>query len=74
MYLDCGSCEVFRDEVIDFGARAAQAGVPVELHIWAGAMHYSELIAPEAEVSKAAFAARASYLRRALAARQANRD
>lgn len=65
-YLDCGSCEVFRDEVMDYGARLAQAGVPVELHLWSGAMHYSELIAPEAEVSRAAVAARMSYLRRAL--------
>ncbi len=70
-YLDCGSCEVFRDEVIDFGARAAQAGVTVELHVWAGAMHFSEHIAPEAEVSKAAVAARSSYLRRALGSRPA---
>jgi acetyl esterase/lipase len=66
-YLDCGSSEVFRDEIIDYAARMAQSGVPVELHLWAGAMHYSERIAPEAEVTKAAVAARTSYLRRALA-------
>lgn len=66
-YLDAGSSEVFRDEIIDYAARMAQAGVPVELHLWAGAMHYSERIAPRAEVTKAAVAARTSYLRRALA-------
>jgi len=65
-YLDCGASEVFRDEVMDLGSRLAQAGVPVELHLWSGAMHGSERLAPRAEVSRAAIAARTSYLRRAL--------
>jgi len=65
-YLDTGSSEVFRDEIIDYGARLAQAGVPLELHVWSGAMHGSEKIAPEAEVTRAAVAARTSFVRRAL--------
>lgn len=65
-YLDCGSTEVFRDEAVDYADRLARAGVPVELHIWAGAAHYSHRFAPDAEVSRAAMATRTSYLRRAL--------
>ncbi|WP_405539595.1 alpha/beta hydrolase [Streptomyces sp. NBC_00075] len=63
-YLDAGSADTFRDETIDYGARLAQAGVPVDLHIWAGAMHGSEGVAPKAEVTRAAITARLSYLRR----------
>ena len=65
-YLETGSSEVFRDEILDYGTRLAQAGVPIELHSWAGGFHGFELFAPDAEVSRAAVAARTSYLRRAV--------
>jgi acetyl esterase/lipase len=63
-YLDVYSCEVFRDEALDYGARLAQAGVPVELHLWAGGLHGSEGLAPQSELTKAAQSARRSFLRR----------
>jgi acetyl esterase/lipase len=65
-YLETGSSEVFRDEIIDYAARLAQAGVPMELHSWAGGFHGFELSGPDAEISRACLAARTSYLRRAL--------
>lgn len=65
-FLDVGAVETFRDEVIDFGARLAQAGVSVELHVWAGAFHGFDQIAPKSAVAKAACAARIDYLRRRL--------
>jgi acetyl esterase/lipase len=65
-YLETGSSEVFRDETIDYAARLAQAGVPIDLHSWAGGYHGFELTSPDAELSRAAIAARTSYLRRAL--------
>lgn len=64
IYIETGSADLFRDESLDFATRAGHAGVPVELHCWGGAMHASELSAPEAEVSKATMAARHSYFRR----------
>jgi acetyl esterase/lipase len=67
-YLDTGSSEVFRDEIMDYASRLVQAGTMVELHVWAGAMHGSEKLAPYAEVSMAGIAARKSYLRRAVRA------
>jgi acetyl esterase/lipase len=65
-YLEVGSSEVFRDETLDYAAHLAQAGVPMELHSRAGGYHGFELTAPDAEVSRAAVAARTSYVRRAL--------
>jgi acetyl esterase/lipase len=65
-YLEAGSADTFRDEVIDYGARLAVAGVPLELHVWAGGMHGFDLHAPKAEVSRAALATRHSYIERAL--------
>jgi acetyl esterase/lipase len=65
-YLEAGSADTFRDEVIDYGARLAAAGVPLELHVWAGGMHGFDFHAPNAEISRAALAARKSYIRRAL--------
>jgi acetyl esterase/lipase len=65
-YLDTGSSEVFRDEIMDYASRLVQAGTMVELHVWSGAMHGPERMAPDAEVSLAGIAARKSYLRRAV--------
>lgn len=65
-YLDVGAVETFRDEVIDFGARLAQAGVATELHVWAGAFHGFDVIAPESMLARSARAVRLDYLRRRL--------
>lgn len=67
-YLEVGSSEVFRDETIDYAARLAQSGVPIELHSWAGGFHSFEIFAPDASLSRACVAARTSYLERALRA------
>ncbi len=68
-YLDVGAVETFRDEVIDFGARLAQAGVSTEIHVWAGAFHGFDLLAADTAVARAARATRIDYLRRRLRAR-----
>ena len=68
-YLDVGAVETFRDEVIDFGARLAQAGVSTELHVWAGAFHGFDVIAADTAVARAARLTRIDYLRRRLRAR-----
>jgi acetyl esterase/lipase len=53
-FLDVGSAETFRDEVLDFADRLWQAGVDAELHVWPGAFHGFYLMAPQAEVSRKA--------------------
>ncbi len=66
MYIDVGSVDTFRDEDIAFAQRVWLAGGDAELHVWPGAFHGFDAIAPGAAVSQAAVAARASWLRRLL--------
>jgi acetyl esterase/lipase len=65
-FVEVGGAELFRDEDVAYAQRLAQAGVPTELHVWAHAHHGFDRFAPEAEVTRAALAARSSWLRRLL--------
>lgn len=65
-FIDVGDVDLFRDEDIHFAARLMSAGVPTELHVYPGAYHASELIAPEAALSERIWEARIGALRRAL--------
>ncbi|MBK1789210.1 alpha/beta hydrolase [Prauserella sp. ASG 168] len=65
-FLDVGSAETFRDEVVDYATRLWQAGGQAELHVWPGAFHGFDLLAPDAAISAAARAARVPWLRRVL--------
>jgi acetyl esterase/lipase len=42
-----GEVETFRDECIDYVRRLSTAGTPVEFHIYSGAYHGFDLIAPD---------------------------
>ncbi len=66
-FIDVGEMDVFRDEDIAFAARLVQAGVPTEFHMYPGAYHASETLAPEATLSQRIWAARFDALRRAFA-------
>ncbi|CAN5181049.1 alpha/beta hydrolase [soil metagenome] len=65
-YIDVGQVEVFRDEAIQFACRLTAARVPVELHVWPGACHVFDLLAPDADLSRIAKRVRTDYLRRAM--------
>lgn len=65
-YLEVGSVEVFRDEVIDYGTRLSQSGVPVEMHVWSGGFHGFDGLVPQAALSRSANQTRMAYLRRIL--------
>ncbi|TDC44266.1 alpha/beta hydrolase [Micromonospora sp. KC213] len=65
-FVDVGAVESLRDEAMLFAMRLCQAGVATELHVWSGAFHSFDQWVPEAEVSRAAEAARLSWLRRLL--------
>jgi acetyl esterase/lipase len=58
VFLDVGSCDLFRDEVNDFVKKLSDAKVPVEFHLYPGAFHASELFAPQARLSKKIWAHR----------------
>jgi acetyl esterase/lipase len=66
-YLDVGSVEVFRDEVIDFAARIWRAGGSAQLHVWSGAFHGFDLMAARSTLAHEAYQARLNWLRRLLA-------
>ncbi|AXB43439.1 alpha/beta hydrolase [Amycolatopsis albispora] len=65
-FIEVGAAEIFRDEDVDYARRLWRAGVPAELHVWAGAYHGFDRIAPDSEVSRAARATRSSWLRRTI--------
>ncbi|UOE44374.1 alpha/beta hydrolase [Agromyces larvae] len=67
-YIEVGSAEVFRDESVDYALRIWAAGGQAELHVWSGAYHGFSGFSPDAIVSRAAVAARDSWLRRVLSA------
>ncbi|MER7798555.1 alpha/beta hydrolase, partial [Microbacterium sp. NPDC096154] len=53
-YTFIGQLDPFRDETIDYVARLAQAGVPVEFHLYPGCFHGFDAIFNEVEISKQA--------------------
>ncbi|MFI9318513.1 alpha/beta hydrolase [Kitasatospora aureofaciens] len=65
-YLEVGSAETFRDETVAYADAIWRAGGDAELHVWAGACHGFDTLAPHAAVSQDAHAARTRWLRRIL--------
>lgn len=65
-FIDVGSAETFRDEVVDYAQRIMAAGGLCELHVWPGAFHGFYTIMPEAAVSRVCTAARDAWLGRLL--------
>ncbi|MEU7423028.1 alpha/beta hydrolase [Streptomyces sp. NPDC040750] len=73
-FLDVGSAETFRDEVVAYASRLWRAGGAAELHVWPGGFHGFDALVPEAALSRAARAARVAWLRRLLTADHAPDD
>lgn len=65
-YVETGDLDVFRDETLDLARRLMWSGVPVELHVHAGAVHGGESLAPAAAASVRARTLRVEALRRVL--------
>lgn len=65
-FIDVGGADAFRDEAVDYATRISQAGGLVDLHLWAGAFHGFDGIAPSAGVSRAARDTRRQWLSRLL--------
>ncbi|WP_327699267.1 alpha/beta hydrolase [Streptomyces sp. NBC_00459] len=66
-FLDVGSAETFRDEVVAYATSLWQAGGVAELHVWPGGFHGFDGFAPQAVLSQACQAAQVNWLRRLLA-------
>lgn len=61
-FLDCGSEEVFRSEIMTYADRLATSDVPVQLQVWSGAFHGFDLSFPRATISRRAMEARSQWL------------
>jgi acetyl esterase/lipase len=51
-FVAVGALDGFRDEDVDYALRLNQAGVPAELHVYPGACHGFNQLAPQAPMSK----------------------
>ncbi|WP_327071442.1 alpha/beta hydrolase [Kitasatospora sp. NBC_01250] len=65
-YLEVGSAETFRDEVVAYANTLWQCGGEAELHVWSGAFHGFDALAPQAALTRDAREARSRWLRRLL--------
>lgn len=65
--VDVGSADLFRDEDVAFASRVWACGGDAELHVWPGAYHGFELLAPQSALSRDASAVRRRWMTRVLA-------
>ena len=65
-FIDIGTLDLFLDESVTFARRLIECEVPTELHVYPGAYHGSEYIAPGAELRQRIIDTRVAALRRAL--------
>jgi acetyl esterase/lipase len=65
-FIDVGEVETFRDECIEYARRLFAAGVPTELHVYPGAFHGFDLMAPDSAIGQVAWNLRWAALARAL--------
>lgn len=66
-YIECGSCDIFRDESVAYAAAIWAAGGDAELHIWPGGYHGYEKYAPHALLTQHTLAARDNWVARVFA-------
>jgi acetyl esterase/lipase len=66
-WLDVGSAEVLRDEGVAYASRLWEFGTQCELHIWRGAYHAFDLIAPHSKMTKTTMDLRLAWVKRTLA-------
>ena len=52
--ISVGSVDGFVDEDVDYAARLNQAGVPTELHVYPGAPHGFDMMAPDTSIARRA--------------------
>jgi acetyl esterase/lipase len=65
-YIDVGSHDLFLDEDVDYALRLVRGGISVELHVYPGAFHGSEIFVPDAALSRRMVADRILALKRGL--------
>jgi len=51
-FISVGDLDLFALEDIQYAYRLIEAGIPTELHVYPGALHAFDMMAPEAEISR----------------------
>ena len=62
-FLEVGELDIFRDEVIEFARRLLASAISTELHVYPGAPHGYDLMAPDSELSHRAMRSRVQAIR-----------
>lgn len=62
-WIDVGSTDVFRDEVVSYASRLWEAGVQAELHVWPGGFHGFDMMAPNSALGKKAVRAKMDWVK-----------
>jgi len=65
-FLDVGSAETFRDEVVAYAGGIWAAGGSAELHVWPGGFHGYEVVAPQSRIAQRTWDARSKWLQQQL--------
>ncbi|MFE2554146.1 alpha/beta hydrolase [Streptomyces sp. NPDC059355] len=65
-FIEVGSAEIYRDEDVAYANAIWQAGGQAELHVWPGAFHGFDGLAPAAALTRAARETRTRWLQRLL--------
>jgi acetyl esterase/lipase len=65
-FIEVGAAEGFRDEAVAYASRIWAHGGQAELHVWPGAFHAFDIIAPTARMSQQARQIRLQWLERLL--------
>jgi len=63
-FLDTGELDLFCRENMTWANRSAEAGVPVEFHLYPGVNHGFDLIAPTSDIAISAMKLRCNAIRR----------
>jgi acetyl esterase/lipase len=65
-FIEAGSAETFRDDVVAYASLLWAGGSQAELHVWPGAFHRFQAFAPKAALTKLADETRVAWMKRTL--------
>ncbi len=66
VYLEVGSCDIFRAETVDFARNIWAAGGTADLHVYGGGFHCLDVIAPQSAIAAQVVGARTAWACRIL--------
>ncbi|CZR63420.1 related to lipase/esterase [Phialocephala subalpina] len=67
-FIEVGASEPFRDEDVAFAMKLWEHGIPTELHVWPGAWHAYDILAPNSDIGRISTETRMRWIKRVLSA------